>query len=360
MPHWSTVGLHLAVVAADFGLNMQPNPRYAINLTLFHEYPPEFEALGLVNQDTGDLLGDAYFAMRGFMLPVECASGDPTAKFDCDNPEQNASDVNIVSQHLVTVDSRFGPYGACNERDGTYSCTCGLKPCGPRVGQADVYTRETPPPPGSADWRWWRVNLARKTGGKWYSTHEAGACTELETPGALEMARGGGREGMSGGALEMQVETPGALAPRCTWNVALNARKITSRCLLSRIATAVVAHNTTCFNACPQPSNLSSTCWVDCFMATSLGPAGGTRLIDAETEGIDIQVIERAWLNAFAPVSAGGCPNAYGARGLVRTDEPTVEEAIRTMLHHPGAPRARLGNTGGRPDGVDAAGAPIQ
>ena len=304
----------MLALLSSLALGDMPDPAYAINLTLFHEYPPQFEQLGLVNQDTGDLRGDAYFALRGFMLPVECASSDPLAHFDCDNPEQNASDINVVSQHLVTADSRFGPYGACNEQDGKYTCVCNHgRPCGAAVGNADVYTREPAPPAGSEDWRWWRVNLARKTGGNWYSTHAAGECTE------------------SG---------PGGGAAGCTWKVVENARRITSRCLLGRVATAVASQNATCFNLCAQPTNLSSVCWVDCFMATALGPAGGERLIDGDKEGVNIGVLIAAWQGAFAAVASGGCPDAYHANGALRTDEPTVREVLGKMLRGEAAAKA--------------------
>ena len=76
------------------------------------------------------------------MLPIECESRDPEATFDCDNPEQNGTNVNVVSQHLVTVDSRYGDYGRCNDRERAYHCTCGSslrpRPCGPAVGMAEV------------------------------------------------------------------------------------------------------------------------------------------------------------------------------------------------------------------------------
>merc|ERR1712185_18285 len=89
----------------------QVPPQFATNLTLYREGSPALP-LDLINQDTGDVLGDAYFVLRGLMLPVECKSKSWMAHFDCDNPEQNSTS-NVVSQNIVTVDSRFGPYGSC-------------------------------------------------------------------------------------------------------------------------------------------------------------------------------------------------------------------------------------------------------
>ena len=286
-----------------------PSPiSHAVNITLFHEYPPQYASLGLANQNSGDILGDAFFVLRGFMLPVECRSGDPMAKFDCDNPEQNASTVNVVSQHIVTVDSRFGDYGRCNVRDGQYHCSCGgyvfPKPCNASVGRAEIATRYSHHTirSGSEPWKFWRVNLARKLGGHWYSTTASGECTAAPTQGGA-----------------------------CTWKVVADVRKITTRCLLGRVAATVIRHNATCFHGCPQPTNASSVCWVECLMATALGPDGGKRLVTPDA-GIGTALLVDAWKGAFDQPEAGGCPNAYRTDGSLRVDEPTVEDAIGAAL----------------------------
>tara|TARA_B110001452_G_scaffold51122_1_gene39040 strand:+ start:244 stop:1218 length:975 start_codon:yes stop_codon:yes gene_type:complete len=265
----------------------QIDPQYATNLTLYREGAAAVEKLGLVNQDTGDLRGDAYFVLRGLMLPVECRSSDPSAHFDCDNPEQNSTS-NIISQHIVTVDSRFGPYGSCNaDKSGTYRCTCGSgfkqKPCGAPVGNVEVASREErhTVPPGSLDWKFWRVNLAIKIGGNWYSTHEAGQCSD-------------GREAA------------------CTWRVLSTPRQIVAKCLETRIAEAIQAYNASCFSGCPQPHNASTTCVVDCYYSTLLGPTGGTGTI-SPSDGMPVGLIQAAWDKAFetADPAKGGCPDAY-------------------------------------------------
>ena len=143
-------------------------------LTLYHEYQPKYVSLGLENQDTGDDQGDAYFVLRGLLLPIECAKAHRhfIPSFDCDNPEQNSTQ-NVVSQHTVEVDDRFGQYGSCTaDGSGTYSCNCGQwiypAPCKAPVGRTDVAQRETGHriPPDAPPWLLWRMNLAVKTGGK--------------------------------------------------------------------------------------------------------------------------------------------------------------------------------------------------
>ena len=93
----------------------QIDPAHKQTLTLYHETQPEFQALGLKNQDTGDLFGDLYFVLRSVALPVECSSKNPLAKFDCDNPEQNETATNVISQNIVDVVSPVLQNKTCHE-----------------------------------------------------------------------------------------------------------------------------------------------------------------------------------------------------------------------------------------------------
>ena len=270
----------------------QIDPAHKSTLILYHQTQPQFQGLGLKNQDTGDLGGDSYFVLRSVSLPVECASKNPMAHFDCDNPEQNDTATNVVSMNVVDVDTRYGIYGTCNvdEAKGVYECTCRGAPqsfCNASVGRSDVATRESPPRGFKTEnWQWWRVNLARKLGGNWYSTVADGECG---SSGNGSSSRGDDRSG-------------------CTWSLNKTVRTITSQCLLARVGGAVVAHDSTCFQKCAQPKNITSACFVDCFMGNVLGPKGSTQLIDP-SEGIPLNVIENAWTAAFAPLTKGGCPD---------------------------------------------------
>jgi hypothetical protein len=283
----------------------QIDPAHKQTLTLYHETQPEFQALGLKNQDTGDIFGDLYFVLRSVSLPVECRSKNPLAKFDCDNPEQNDTATNVISQNTVDVDSRFGIYGTCNvdEKKKTYSCECRLPnqktaPCNGTVGRSNIYDREHAPKGKGEDWQWWRVNLARKMGGSaaggaWFSTVTNGECASNTT------SKGKARA-----------------AEPCYWSLTATTRTIASSCLLDHVSAAVVAHNATCFNGCSQPKNQSSVCYVECFMGNVLGPDGGEELID-ETAGIPLGVVSGAWNGAFAAPASGGCPE-LGAKAQQR------------------------------------------
>ena len=337
----------------------QIDPAHKQTLVLYHETQPEFQSLGLKNQDTGtpvtpsshartplpprahsltlapplarsppppnthtgDLFGDLYFVLRSVSLPIECASSSPLARFDCANPEQNNTATNVISQNTVDVDGRWGDYGACNvnETSKTYACACRSSnasshvsvPCNASVGRSTIYDRESPPAGGvghGEDWQWWRVNLARKMGGSaaggaWFSTTSSGECSGSPTAAPAAPAAGGRAGAAAAAAAVQQHQQP------CHWSLTATTRTIASSCLLTRVGDAVVAHSPACFDGCgAQAANQSSACYVGCFMGSVLGPAGGRQLIN-ETDGIPLAVVSGAWGDAFAPPASGGCPD---------------------------------------------------
>ncbi len=221
------------------------------------------------------------------MLPVECLHhANP---FDCKNAESDNTS-NIVTQNIVLVDTRYGEYASCNIVAGKYHCSCPSGKCATSVGRVDVKERELSHPrprQGAEAWSWWRLNLAVKMGtptsGYWFSTLSSGNCLESN-------------------------------ATDCTWKLQQTTRRIVAKCLENRITDALRKANPSCFSDCPQPSNSSSTCVVNCYMNTMLGEEGGTRLIK-DGEGIPSQLIVDAWETAFKSIDpeTGGCPDAPSA-----------------------------------------------
>jgi hypothetical protein len=53
------------------------DPQYAKNLTLYHVNEANYTKGDIVNMNTGDLAGDAVFALRSRYLPIECAGWVP-------------------------------------------------------------------------------------------------------------------------------------------------------------------------------------------------------------------------------------------------------------------------------------------
>ena len=158
---------------------------------------------------------------------------------------------------------------------------------------------------GGENWQWWRVNLAKKMQGNWYSTVAAGQCT---TPSAAAVMPRLSSDATATSSTASPARGNEAPRPPCYWQLRQKVRTIAAPCLLDRVRDAVIAHNRTCFSTCPQPTNISTTCFVECFMANVLGPDGGTRII-TPSEGIPVSIIQSAWKGAFANVTAGGCPD---------------------------------------------------
>jgi hypothetical protein len=84
------------------------------------------------------------------------------------------------------------------------------------------------------------AELAAKLNGTWYSTQAAGECPD------------------------------GAAVPgdgSCWWRVVEITRTVNATCVNNNLIDSVKHTNPSCWTGCPQPSNTSSTCWVDCLCA---------------------------------------------------------------------------------------------
>ena len=80
------------------------DPRYATNITVYHANEHRFGAIPL-NMDTGDSVGDLYFAMREIQLPIQCAH-EPESE-DCANVEASGNDL-VVTKLTLEVRKPFG------------------------------------------------------------------------------------------------------------------------------------------------------------------------------------------------------------------------------------------------------------
>merc|ERR1712100_837767 len=76
----------------------------------------------------------------------------------------------------------------------------------------------------------------------WYSTPEAGRCSEGQIVGR-----------------------------DCWWRVLETKRFVNNSCVEDRIIDRIVKRNQTCFDGCPDPADHASDCWVTCFYSTILG-----------------------------------------------------------------------------------------
>ena len=93
------------------------------------------------------------------------------------------------------------------------------------------------------------------------------------------------------------------------------------------LVAAVVQHNSACFNACPQPSNRSAVCWVECLLesivgnvtttSTSTGTLRGianhrlqSKAMGGPSGGMTHEQLVQPFHQAFASAdpAKGGCP----------------------------------------------------
>ena len=240
-------------------------PPGGANITVFHINEVSFGAAPL-NMNTGDALGDMYFDLRSKALAIECASGSPSAARDCDNAEVNppTDDPLVVTKIVLRVTAPYSAYGRCNVcvngtdhhgnnscTNGAYWCSCGYgrggSQCAPGIGRENLTSHYGGRlcGSGSANYECWKeasaVKMAPGGGGTWYSTVSAGYGS--------------------------------------SWHVAEVVKRVSKVCADESMNSAVekAGLSSGCFQKCGPhatgPSrNTSSTCWIECFESTVLGP----------------------------------------------------------------------------------------
>lgn len=78
--------------------------------------------------------------------------------------------------------------------------------------------------------------------GTWYSTLDRGQCKPGQTVGV-----------------------------DCWWRIVEKVRNVNASCVNDRVVAAVQAERPTCWEQCPQPSNISTECWIHCLFETIVG-----------------------------------------------------------------------------------------
>ncbi|GAB5358426.1 hypothetical protein AAMO2058_000456200 [Amorphochlora amoebiformis] len=235
------------------------------NITMYHVNPANYS--GLANKNTADAAGDATFDIYGLAAPSICHNGS-SKPFPglCDNPEQAAPDL-VTTKVLVEVYSNFSEYGRCNIcRDipafkefnctvGEYICTCGdfTNPyvCNStEVGFEDIRkvfgsSESAKPKPGDDVWKFWLYNLINRTGGYWYSMPSKGE--------------------------------------NRTWRQLSVIKRINTTCQHERLEKLIVQKgDKSCFQNCPNPSNHTTDCYINCLFQALLGKDGGYVLDPAD------------------------------------------------------------------------------
>jgi len=95
------------------------------NFTVYRITPRNYT--GLVNLDTGDAAGDAFFGLYEKSAPVVCRdSATAGHNLLCSNePILQIPGFNVYTATLIEADDRFGDYAECNPDGGTGVFACG-------------------------------------------------------------------------------------------------------------------------------------------------------------------------------------------------------------------------------------------
>lgn len=95
------------------------------NLTVYRITPRNYS--GLVNLDTGDAAGDAFFGLYEKAAPVLCSHTKfPVNQLLCENdPLLQIPGFNVYTQTVIEADTRFGVYALCNpEKSAPHDFYC--------------------------------------------------------------------------------------------------------------------------------------------------------------------------------------------------------------------------------------------
>lgn len=316
---------------------------HPVNRTVYHLNPYSAGAYPR-NMDTGDALGDLYFYIGQFLLPLECQNVNPESRahFDCDNPERVSTDL-VVTRVEMTMDSRFTSYSGCNLcngtdpfshkacKVGTYVCDCESHSsvCDKRrVGQANVTEMFGPTP----------TRPSCKHALDQFCAHsrqnETSCFSCLKEHGAQLYNQSCRQDDFyhycpspwNNCNPELPPVQPwgcwSANIPRklrgfwystleqgegVSWRVN-KLKTVNETCLKKSIISSVEKHDTKgCFNGCGPVRNVSSPCWIGCFFDTLLGPTA-KESTELPLSGMPVADIEKSWSDAFLPIDQGGCP----------------------------------------------------
>lgn len=189
-----------------------------------------------------------------FQVDPRCG---PAFQRECGWIYENETSREVACAGCVALRHRSLKHNGCNVEATLGYCNAEVsRPCGE----------------GARDFECWRESMPRKTGGKWYSTQEAGFC----------------REGQ---------DTP------CGWQV-LNTSTVHEQCLKESVMDTVETAAPACFSTCG-PRNVTSKCWINCFFSTIMGPESHNSTTLA---GLPIEHLVSAWERPFLPSAEGGCP----------------------------------------------------
>jgi hypothetical protein len=309
------------------------------------------------HKNTGDIHGDVSFVISRRTTELTCRQNPKS--FMCNGVTQfdgdDANNTDLVVSYTIEVDGQWGPYLYCNPANisaprGPWACTVSLSPGGgkgPSIIPSPSPTCNNFTVFNNTCWKGlfpqkMQVNsageccAAASAGRKDQWNYDAGskACSLFTSSFQQEACTGGisgyltgpsqptcncsrvhqtvGREDLvtngysgshpAGGEWYSHPEAGECTGNQkfgdgsgCTWRVVATNAVVQAKCMYGLLDANVVATAPACFNACPQPANLTSTCALQCY----------SKAVD----GMTPEQLSEPWSKAFG----GLCPKQPGA-----------------------------------------------
>lgn len=351
----AAISLAVALLVAPRTQAGVVNPKYAVNLTLYHVNEKNYTSSPR-NMNTANIDGDMYFDLRTRGLPLECGpwvNQSFWSRLDCVNNEVNVdASLLAITKLIITADHRWGDYADCNIDDdtGLYSCECedapdnctafnppGGGPASPKqqnncnfangcaydsdddrcevYGCANISSRldcvqgyhrcewtgsACKPPPGPTPVcngsLVGRLDLSKQDWGR--HSHHGHPLTPIDYwhGNTLSKTFGWWYSTWAEGECKPDDPTQGF----CSWQLTEVVKKIGKTCSDDAIDATIVAGDKSakwgaqCFDKCSSADqkNTTSECWIECFYSNVLGPAGSSSLLNHTSPNFGIPLVE--------------------------------------------------------------------
>eukprot|EP01060_Flectonema_neradi_P017693 TRINITY_DN2453_c0_g1_i2.p1 TRINITY_DN2453_c0_g1~~TRINITY_DN2453_c0_g1_i2.p1 ORF type:complete len:279 (+),score=32.63 TRINITY_DN2453_c0_g1_i2:47-838(+) len=200
-----------------------------------------YQITGIDEKDTADVLGEVFFLFGDRIAQSQKCAANPSGFFcKC---EVTCEDNVYTSYNISTPFGLDHQYGACNPQGDLkhpdYTCYKG-DPFYPGSAQVNKRYNSTaegcvpyqPNPPYDPSCNW-KYKTSKHIGGTWYSTPAAGDCSTHPS--------------------------------NCSWKVESTIKVVNESCVNGPLLSYVTKNADGCIQKCPQPTNSTSTCYLDCF-----------------------------------------------------------------------------------------------
>jgi hypothetical protein len=190
---------------------------------------------------------------------------------------------------------------ACKECDADHTCTgWALKDDGrsAELFQGAIQTKSCSSPQHSAG-----KHTSRYPGGSWYGVGHLGGFWYSMTNDGGE-CKDGAPVGTNG----------------CTWRLVETKSYKNATCVDTHADKAVEVYGKVCFDACPQPLNRATDCYLDCYRNTLLGDAS------LNLTAPPSKLIVDPWVNALHEddEAKGGCPPVKPTTGPILAESEVL------------------------------------